>query len=63
MLSSTESLAVSVPEAARRVGISRALAFREIKKGKLVATKIAGRTVVQLRDLQAWLDAGRAVAA
>jgi excisionase family DNA binding protein len=51
-------LAVSVEQAAKLAGVSRALAYREIKDGKLKAHKLAGRTVVRIADVEAWIAAG-----
>lgn len=51
-----EHFATSVPDAARRLGIGRTLAFRLIAEGKLRAVKVAGRTVVPVSAIQDFLD-------
>ena len=37
--------------------ISRALAYKEIAAGRLIATKVAGRTIILPEHEQAWRDA------
>jgi hypothetical protein len=49
----TEALAVSVEEAARRVGISRALLYQKLPEIGFI--KINGRTVVLVESLRRWL--------
>jgi excisionase family DNA binding protein len=51
-------IAVSVEQAAKLAGVSRALAYREIAAGKLKASKLGGRTVVRIADVEAWIAAG-----
>jgi len=47
--------AVSVPEAARYLGISRESAYRAARSGELPAVRIGGRIVVPLDRLRALL--------
>jgi excisionase family DNA binding protein len=47
--------AVSVPEAARYLGISRESAYRAARSGELPAVRIGGRIVVPLDGLRALL--------
>jgi excisionase family DNA binding protein len=49
--------AYSVEEAATLMGVCRAIAFEEIRKGRLPARKIGRRTVVVSEDLDAYLRA------
>ena len=48
--------AVSVDEAARRVGLSRTLLFERIAAGDLPSVKIGKRRLVRLTALRAWLQ-------
>jgi predicted DNA-binding transcriptional regulator AlpA len=53
-------IAVSVPECARRCGISRALLWKILQQGKgPPLLKIGGRTLVLVEDLNEWLRARR----
>jgi len=49
-------LALSIPEAAKLVGIGRTRLYEEISKGNLAVRKVGTRTIVTVRDLQTWLD-------
>jgi excisionase family DNA binding protein len=48
--------AVSVDEAARRVGLSRTLLYERIAAGDLPSVKIGKRRLVRLTALRAWLQ-------
>lgn len=48
-------LALSIEEAAEAMGIGRTLCFRLIKDGELAVTRIHGRSVVQISEIQAFL--------
>lgn len=50
-----DALADSVGGAAARLGISRTLAYAEIKAGRLRALKVGRRTIVAREDQVAWL--------
>lgn len=45
----------SVEDAARALGIGRSLAFRLIREGQLAAVKIGRRTVVPVKECEAFL--------
>lgn len=45
-------LFVSVPEAARRLGIGRTLLYEQIHAGKFPARKIGGRIVVSIQVIE-----------
>lgn len=45
-------LAISVPEAARRLGIGRSAAYQAARKGQLPILKIGGRLLVPLKALE-----------
>ena len=47
----SSTLFVPVEEAARRLGIGRTLTFRLIKDGRIRATKIGRRTVINVSTL------------
>jgi excisionase family DNA binding protein len=49
-------LAISVPEAARVLGIGRNTAYVAARSGELPSVKIGGRVVVPVRRLRALLD-------
>lgn len=55
-----QSAALSIPDAARMLGIGRTLTFRLIKEGNLRAVKIAGRTVVPVAAIRDLLDSAPA---
>jgi Helix-turn-helix domain len=48
--------AYSVDDFARRHGIGRTTAYEEIKKGRLIARKLQGRTLVTVEDAKAWRE-------
>jgi len=50
------TLAYSMPDAAKQVGISRTQLYRCVKEGRGPRiTRIGGRTLILCRDLEAWL--------
>lgn len=65
-LTPSAALAVSIPDAAKLVGFSRAKIYREINAGRLPVRKAGHRTLIRVADLQAYIDelpAGGPVAA
>ncbi len=52
-----EPLAVSVPEAARLLGIGRTHLYAQLQQNTLVARKIGKRTVITMASIKAVLDA------
>lgn len=50
-----ERLALSVTEAAQRLGISRAHAYRMAASGELPSLRLGGRMVVPVHQLLLWL--------
>lgn len=52
-----ERLAFSIPEAAQRLGISRATLYNLLKSGHLKSVKILGRTLVTDAELRRFLKA------
>lgn len=50
-----EPVAYSVEDFARAMGIGRSLAFRLIREGQVHAVKIAGRTLVPVKECEAFL--------
>jgi excisionase family DNA binding protein len=52
-------LAISVPEAGRRLGIGRSAAYQAAACGQLPVIKIGGSLRVPLRALERLLDAGQ----
>lgn len=53
-------LVLTVPEAARRLGISRTLAYELIARGQLPALRLGRRLVVPRRRLERLVEAGPA---
>lgn len=49
-------MAVSPPEAARRIGVSRATMYDLLRRGAVPRRKIGTRTVIAVADLQSLLD-------
>lgn len=54
---SFQRLAIPIPEAAKRISISRAHLYREVKLGRLRTVKLGGRRLVRVVDLHAYLEA------
>lgn len=52
-------LAVSVPEAARLIGLSRSSAYEAVKRGDIPSVRIGGRVLVPLRRLEEMIDPDR----
>ena len=48
--------AVSIAEAKDIVGVSRTRIYQEIKAGKLLIRKVGRRTLIELDELDRWLD-------
>ena len=55
MNSFSEPLADSIPAAASRLGVSRSLAYLEIKAGRLQALKVRGRTIITRAEQERFL--------
>jgi excisionase family DNA binding protein len=58
-IAATERYSLTVPEAAKRVGLSADTLHRHIRAGKLKARKSAetgGKTLVRVDALDAWFD-------
>lgn len=51
-----DRLVDTIDDAAHRLGISRALAYQQIRAGELRAVKIGKKTLITRADQQAWLD-------
>lgn len=52
-----------IDEACAALGIGRTKLYEEQNAGRLILTRVAGRTLVHWRDLHAYADARRAEAA
>lgn len=50
-------MAVTIPEAAASLGLSRSYLYQEAKAGRLKVRKAGKRSLVALADLQAFVDA------
>jgi len=46
----------TITEAAQVIGISRSLAFRLAKEGKLPTIKLASKRLISITVLERWLD-------
>jgi excisionase family DNA binding protein len=53
----TDSLGLSVPQAARLAGIGVSTAYEKIQGGELPARKCGRRTIILRRDLEKFLEA------
>ena len=53
-----ERLALSIPEAARTCGLSRATIYRLIAAGRLSTVKVLGRRLVRPEAIEALLNGG-----
>lgn len=51
----SEPLVDRVPEAARRLGLSKTGLYAQIKAGKLRAVKAGGKTLITRDDQAAWV--------
>ena len=58
MIHATESLTVTVGEAARLLGIGRNLCYQLAKEGKLPAVRLGRRVVISRRGLEQLLEEG-----
>ena len=54
-----QPMALSVNEAAKTLGVSRATLYREIQDGRLRKRQVRGRTLIAVEDARAWLDAAK----
>jgi excisionase family DNA binding protein len=54
----TEQLRVTVPEAARIIGVSRTRLYKHIRDGTIKATKDGGRTLFTMKELRAFVARG-----
>ena len=52
-----QAIALSVPEAARMLGVSRATVFKLIHRSDFPVMRIGGRTLVHRERLKAWAEA------
>jgi excisionase family DNA binding protein len=52
-----ETLAVSISDACRIIGLGRSSIYREIQAGRLVALKAGNRTILPVAGLRAWIEA------
>jgi excisionase family DNA binding protein len=55
-MKTTEKLAVSVPEAARLLGISKPKAYELARRADFPSFQVGGRILVSAAGLQAWVD-------
>ena len=58
----TERLALSIPDAARAISISRSRLYELMDEKRLNSVKIGGRRLILKRDLEALLEASREAA-
>jgi excisionase family DNA binding protein len=61
MSTDTNSLAYSIPDAAKRIGISRSGLYLLIARGEIPIVKVGNRTLVIDDDLRAYLEHQRVV--
>lgn len=53
----TEKLTISVPEAARRLGMSKSAVYQLARRKDFPAFSVGGRTLVSVSGLVAWVEA------
>lgn len=56
--SASAPLAVSIPEAARSLGIGKTSFYRLLNRGDVVPVRIGGRVVIPVRQLEMLLEKG-----
>ena len=49
-------LLISIREACKLLGIGRSNVYAELQKGRLNAKKLGRRTLIDLRDVQKWIE-------
>lgn len=49
-------LCISVPEAARLLGLGRNSVYEAVRRGEVPAVRVGRRLVVPVRALEAWLE-------
>jgi predicted DNA-binding transcriptional regulator AlpA len=54
---SLAALLMSIPTFCQRAGISRSMAYLEIKAGRLRPRKCGRRTLIPVAEVQRWIDA------
>lgn len=54
-MQSVARIALSVPEAAFATGVSRSHIYLAIKDNSLKSSKLSGRRVIRVADLDAWV--------
>jgi len=50
-----EPIADTIPNASKRLGVSKATVYREMQRGALVAIKARGRTLIPRFEQDRWL--------
>lgn len=50
-------LCISVPEAARLLGLGRNSVYEAVRRGEVPAVRVGRRLVVPIRALEEWLEA------
>jgi excisionase family DNA binding protein len=58
----SDRLALSIPDAAKAVGISRSKLYELLDGKQLRSLKIGGRRLIMRRDLESFLEAAREAA-
>jgi len=53
--SETPKLAYTIPEFCEAVGLSRSMAYKEIKAQRLKVKRVGARVLVPLEEVKAWL--------
>lgn len=49
-------LAVTIPEACRRVSIGRSKLYEAAANGEIVIRKLGGRSLIRVEDLENWIN-------
>ena len=56
MSNSTESIAISLSQAAQLIGVSRPTIYQYAKRNDFPAFKVGGRVLVSVDGLKAWVN-------
>lgn len=56
MVEAIEPLAVSAPEAARLLGVSKPTIYKYMNREDFPAFKLGGRTLISVEGLRAWVQ-------
>ena len=59
MVLKADNLTITVTECSKRIGISRALAFKACQRGEIPSIRVGRRILVPVKALEKMLEAGK----